>query len=55
MVNVEFGVFDTFADDGRQAHLNGQVRAALAQNADAVYSQPPTVEKVDTHAAKLPN
>ncbi len=50
-----FGIFDTFADDdGRQAHLNGQVAAALGENADALLSQPPTIEQVDILAVKLP-
>ncbi|MFK8005200.1 MAG: putative quinol monooxygenase [Saprospiraceae bacterium] len=30
-----FGIFDTFADeDGRDAHLNGDIAKALLQNAD---------------------
>lgn len=50
-----FGVFDAFADEaGRQAHLNGQIAAALMANAAALLSTPPVIEKVDLLAAKLP-
>jgi quinol monooxygenase YgiN len=50
-----FGVFDTFADEkGRQAHLNGPIAAALMANASALLSAPPTIEKVDLLAVKLP-
>lgn len=50
-----FGVFDTFPDEaGRQAHLAGRIAAALMANAAALLSQPPTIEKVDVLAAKLP-
>lgn len=49
-----FGVFDAFADEsGRQAHLSGQIAAALMANAPDLLSQPPTIEKVDILAAKL--
>ncbi|MGH9863871.1 MAG: putative quinol monooxygenase [Candidatus Acidiferrales bacterium] len=50
-----FGIFDTFADDaGRQAHLSGKVAAALKEKASDLLAQPPTIEKVDILAAKLP-
>ncbi|HEY6253260.1 MAG TPA: antibiotic biosynthesis monooxygenase [Candidatus Angelobacter sp.] len=50
-----FGIFDTFPDDaGRQAHLTGQVAAALMAKAGELLSQPPKIEKVDILAAKLP-
>lgn len=50
-----FGIFDTFADDaGRQAHLNGPIAAALMANAAALLSTPPTIEKVDLLAVKMP-
>jgi quinol monooxygenase YgiN len=50
-----FGIFDTFADeDGRQAHLSGPIAAALMANASALLSSPPSIEKVDLLAAKLP-
>lgn len=50
-----FGVFDTFpTDPGRDAHLNGQLAAALMAKAGDLFSQPPQIEKVDILAAKLP-
>jgi quinol monooxygenase YgiN len=50
-----FGIFDAFPDDeGRQAHLSGQVAAALMAKASELLAAPPTIEKVDVLAAKLP-
>ena len=50
-----FGIFDAFPDEaGRQAHLTGQVAAALMAKAPELLSQPPVIEKVDVLAAKLP-
>jgi len=50
-----FGIFDAFPDDaGRQAHLTGRVAAALMAKASDLLSLPPTIEKVDVLAAKLP-
>ncbi len=50
-----FGIFDTFEDEsGREAHLSGQVAAALKQRASELFAQPPNIEKVDVLAAKLP-
>ena len=50
-----FGIFDAFPDEsGRQAHLSGQVAAALMARAPEFFSQPPVIEKVDVLAAKLP-
>lgn len=49
-----FGIFDAFADDsGRQAHLNGQIAAALVANASELLAEPPVIDKVDILAAKL--
>lgn len=49
-----FGIFDTFPDqDGRQAHLSGQVAAALMGNVGKLFGEP-TIEQVDILAAKLP-
>ena len=48
-----FGIFDTFdAEDGRQAHLNGKIAAALMANADVLLSKPPVIEMVDLLAVK---
>lgn len=50
-----FGIFDAFPDEsGRAAHLNGRVAAALMAKASDLLAQPPTIEKVDVLAAKLP-
>lgn len=50
-----FGIFDTFADEtGREAHLSGPIAAALMANASALLSSPPSIEKVDLLAVKLP-
>ncbi|HWZ85980.1 MAG TPA: antibiotic biosynthesis monooxygenase [Thermoanaerobaculia bacterium] len=50
-----FGIFDAFPDEaGRQAHLTGRVAAALMANAATLLSAPPSIEKVDVLAAKLP-
>jgi quinol monooxygenase YgiN len=52
---TSFGIFDTFPDNaGRDAHLNGQVAAALAAKAGDLFSKPPQIEKVDILAEKLP-
>lgn len=50
-----FGIFDAFPDDaGRQAHLTGRVAAALMAKASELLSKPPSIEKIDVLAAKLP-
>jgi quinol monooxygenase YgiN len=50
-----FGIFDAFPDEaGRQAHLSGQVAAALMAKASELLAKPPEIEKVDVLAAKLP-
>ena len=50
-----FGIFDAFPnEEGRQAHLSGKVAAALMANAAELFAKPPSIEKVDVLAAKLP-
>ena len=50
-----FGIFDAFADDtGRQAHLAGPIAAALMARASELLAEPPSIEKVDLLASKLP-
>src|ERR1700674_3656221 len=50
-----FGIFDTFPNEaGRQAHLAGRVAAALMARASELFAKPPSIEKVDVLAAKLP-
>ena len=48
-----FGIFDTFAtEDGRQAHLSGEIAKALLANADTLLSMPPVIEKLELLAIK---
>jgi quinol monooxygenase YgiN len=50
-----FGIFDTFPNQaGRDAHLAGKVAAALMAKAPELLASPPSIEKVDVLAAKLP-
>jgi quinol monooxygenase YgiN len=50
-----FGIFDAFPDDaGRQAHLSGQVAAALMAKAPELLAEASRIEKIDVLAAKLP-
>lgn len=50
-----FGIFDAFADEsGRQAHLTGQVAAALMAKAGELLAKPPVIEKLDVLAQKFP-
>lgn len=50
-----YGVFDAFeTEEGRQAHLNGKIAAALFEKAPDLFSSPPSIEKVDILAEKLP-
>jgi quinol monooxygenase YgiN len=51
----KFGIFDAFPDEmGRQAHLSGRVAAALMAKTPELLAKPPSIEKVDVLAAKLP-
>jgi quinol monooxygenase YgiN len=50
-----FGIFDTFPDEaGRQAHLSGEVAKALMSKASELFAEPPSIEKAEILAAKLP-
>jgi quinol monooxygenase YgiN len=50
-----FGIFDTFPDEaGRQAHLSGEVAKALTLKAPDLLAEPPSIEKAEILAAKLP-
>jgi quinol monooxygenase YgiN len=50
-----FGIFDTFPDEeGRQAHLSGDVAKALMAKASELLSEPPSIQKVEILAAKMP-
>jgi quinol monooxygenase YgiN len=49
-----FGVFDTFADEhGREAHLRGQIAAALGEAAQTKLSVPPVIASVELLGAKV--
>jgi hypothetical protein len=44
----KFGVFDTFAsEDGRNAHLSGEIAKALGAKANELFATPPQIEKVE--------
>jgi quinol monooxygenase YgiN len=48
-----FGIFDTFEDeDGRQAHLNGAIPAALAQFGPQLLAKDPDIRLIDLIAVK---
>ncbi|HEX4416953.1 MAG TPA: antibiotic biosynthesis monooxygenase [Kofleriaceae bacterium] len=48
-----FGIFDAFADNaGRQAHMSGQIAAALMAKAPELLSEPPSIRNCDILAAK---
>jgi quinol monooxygenase YgiN len=47
------GIFDTFEkEEGRQAHLNGPIAAALVAKVPELLSKPPVIEKVELLAVK---
>ena len=49
------GIFDVFPNEaGRQAHLSGQVAVALMEKSSELLRNPPTIEKIDVIASKLP-
>ena len=48
-----FGIFDTFeTEDGRMAHLNGEIAAALMENASTLLAKEPIIEMVSLLAIK---
>lgn len=50
-----YGIFDAFADEGgRDAHLSGKVAEALMAKAPDLFADPPSINKLDVLAAKLP-
>jgi quinol monooxygenase YgiN len=52
---TRFAIFDAFAEEaGRDAHLGGQVAAALMEQAPDLFAQPPSIEKAEILAEKLP-
>jgi quinol monooxygenase YgiN len=48
-----FWIFDTFgSEDARQAHIQGEMAAALMANADELLAAPPEILAADVLAAK---
>jgi len=48
----KFGIFDTFAnEEGRNAHLTGEIAKALGVEAKKLFRIPPQVEKVEVLAS----
>jgi quinol monooxygenase YgiN len=48
-----FGIFDTFRDDqGRNAHVNGEVAKALFARSEELFVAQPKIEMVDILAEK---
>lgn len=50
---LTYGIFDTFeSEDSRQAHLNGQIPAALGQVGPDLLAKDPDIRTVDILAVK---
>ena len=48
-----FWIFDTFEnEDARQAHVNGEIAAALMAHADELLAEPPQIMPADVLAQK---
>jgi quinol monooxygenase YgiN len=51
--DTTYGIFDTFNDEaGRQAHLTGQIPAALGQVAADLLAADPDIKPIDIVAVK---
>jgi quinol monooxygenase YgiN len=51
----KYGIFDTFADEeGRNAHLTGEIAKALFARAEELFATPPQIEQPTILAAKTP-
>ena len=49
----KYGIFDTFADEnGRNAHLTGEIAKALFAKADELLAKPPEIAKPEILASK---
>jgi quinol monooxygenase YgiN len=52
---AKYGIFDTFRDEeGRNAHLTGDIAKALFARAEELFAAPPQVEKLEILASKSP-
>jgi hypothetical protein len=50
---TEYGIFDSFeTEDGRQAHLNGEIPTALGQVSGQLLAKDPQIRTVDIVAVK---
>ena len=50
---AKFGIFDTFADEqGRDAHLNGEIAKALFAKAQELFVKEPEIHKIGILAEK---
>lgn len=48
-----FAIFDTFRDEeGREAHLTGEIAKALMAKAEHLFAKPPQIEKLEIIALK---
>jgi len=53
ITETEFGIFDTFFDEeGRGAHLSGEVAKALEKISADLLHEPPGIEQIDILASK---
>jgi quinol monooxygenase YgiN len=51
--DTTYGIFDTFDDeDARQAHVNGQIPAALGEVGPDLLAQDPDIRPIDIIAVK---
>ena len=49
--DTQYGIFDSFeTEDGRQAHLNGQIPTALGRIASSLLAKEPDIRMVDVIA-----
>jgi quinol monooxygenase YgiN len=49
-----YGIFDTFEDEaGQNAHLNGDIAAALMAKKDELLAEDPKIEQIDLLAVKM--
>lgn len=52
---TSYGIFDTFqTNKDREAHLAGEIAKSLQEKASDLFSKPPTIERIDILASKLP-
>jgi quinol monooxygenase YgiN len=51
--DTSYGIFDTFdTEDARQAHINGEIPAALGQIAPELLAKDPDIRPIDILAVK---